>query len=240
MCTLTWKHEEADGGYHVFFNRDERKTRLPEFGPSVIEENGVRMIAPRDADHGGTWLVVNDRGVTFALLNHYDLSSKRPAPERPLSRGRLPLQLGSEEGASLESMTLDRYRPFHLVRVAPGEATRHWIWDGSSLHASRLSENDRPLTTSSFDSGRAIALRDQAFKDLGPDPDVKALMAFHHGGSVHGAAYGVLMKRDDAQTMSISHIHVTPEEIMVHYEPQAREPGDLLETTCTLMPRAFS
>ena len=238
MCTLTWKHE-ANGGYHVFFNRDERKTRLPEFGPSVIEENGVRLIAPRDADHGGTWLAVNDRGVTFALLNHYDLSLQRPAPEHPLSRGRLPLLLGAEEGASLASIHLDRYRPFHLVRVASEEVTTHWIWDGVSLQASNLTENDRPLTTSSFDSGRAIALREQAFKDLGPGPDMNALSAFHHGDSVHGSPYAVLMKRDDAQTMSISHIQVTAEEVVVNYEPQAREAGELLAPTRRRMPRAF-
>ncbi|MDB4467895.1 NRDE family protein [bacterium] len=237
MCTLTWKHE-ADGAYHVFFNRDEKKTRLPELSPTVMEENGVRLIAPRDADHGGTWLAVNDRGVTFALLNHYDLAAIRPSPEHPMSRGRLPFQLASEECVSLESMNLDRYRPFHLVCVAPEEVPRHWIWNGASLQAFRLRDKDRPLTTSSYDSGRAVSLRAQAFKGLGSDPDTKALSAFHRSGSVHGSPYAVLMRRDDAQTMSISHICVTAGEVVVNYEPQAREFADMLETTCTRMPRA--
>ena len=237
MCTLTWKHETD--GYHVFFNRDERTTRLREFGPSVMEENGVRLISPRDTDHGGTWLAVNDRGVTYALLNHYGLAATRPAPENPLSRGRLPLQLASEERASLESMNLDRYRPFHLVRVAPEEATTHWIWNGDSLQAFTLSEDDRLLTTSSFDSGRAISLRVQAFKDLGTDPDMPTLSAFHRSGSVHGSPYGVLMRREDAQTMSITHIQVTAAEVAVDYEPQAREPGESPEGLVIKMPRIF-
>ena len=46
------------------------------------------------------------------------------------------------------------------------------------------------------------------------------------------------MKREDAQTMSISHIHVTAGEVIVGYELQAREPGELVETTCMQLPRA--
>ena len=135
-------------------------------------------------------------------------------------------------------MNLDRYRPFHLVRVAPEEVTRRWIWNGDSLQAFKLSEEERLLTTSSFDSGRAISLRVQAFKELGADPDMLTLSAFHRSGSVHGSPYAVLMKREDAQTMSISHIHVTAGEVIVGYELQAREPGELVETTCMQLPRA--
>lgn len=235
MCTLSWRHEGDGDGYHLFFNRDERKTRQRESGPSLVRENGVQLIAPRDADHGGTWLAVNEQGVTYALLNHYDLSAQRPAPKNPTSRGVLPIRLGS--GSSLEEMDLHAFRPFHLVRVAPSQSTRHWIWNGASLTDSILSEDDRPLTTSSFDSGRAIELRRQAFRELGETPSTEALAAFHRSGSVHGSPYGVLMQRDDAQTMSITHIEVRSDKVLVDYEPQAREPEDVLETTHTSMPR---
>lgn len=234
MCTLSWRHEA--GGYHLLFNRDERKTRRLESGPSLIKENGRQLIAPRDADHGGTWLAVNEHGVTYALLNHYDLSAQRAAPENPTSRGVLPIYLGAGS-AKLSEMDLQVFPPFHLVRVAPNESTRHWIWDGESLSDSVLTDEERPLTTSSFDSGRAIELRSQAFQELGKAPSVEALAAFHRSSSTHGSPYGVLMRRDDAQTMSITHVEVTSDEVVVDYEPQAREPRDTLESTRTCMPR---
>ena len=236
MCTLTWKHESD--GYHLFFNRDERKTRQLEQPPTIITSgDDVPLIAPKDGDHGGSWLAVNAFGVTYALLNHYDLESTRPEPEEPLSRGRLPLLMAAEKDQRDRPPNLQRFRPFHLVKVAPAGVVRHWIWNGVAWSSSDLCEADRPLTTSSFDSGRAIELRKQAFRALGPSPTVEDLASYHRSASPRGAAYGVLMLRPDAQTMSITHIHVTAAEVPVHYEPQPRRGTEVEKPSVTRLAR---
>ena len=67
MCTLTWR--TAGGGYEVFFNRDERRTRPPARPPAVHRAAGVSYVSPIDAEAGGTWLAVNELGTTLALEN---------------------------------------------------------------------------------------------------------------------------------------------------------------------------
>jgi uncharacterized protein with NRDE domain len=69
MCTVTWLME-ADS-YTVFFNRDELKTRSHALHPAIKEQNGVRYIAPVDLDGGGTWIGVNEFGLTCGLLNNH-------------------------------------------------------------------------------------------------------------------------------------------------------------------------
>src|SRR6516165_698509 len=67
MCTVSWVHQR--GGYHLLCNRDEKLTRGTAFAPALIERGGVRFIAPIDADFGGTWLAVNEFGISLCLLN---------------------------------------------------------------------------------------------------------------------------------------------------------------------------
>ena len=69
MCTATWIAEED--GYELFFNRDELLTRGRERPPKNRVSGGVRYVAPSDSDSGGTWIGVNDRGVTLCILNYY-------------------------------------------------------------------------------------------------------------------------------------------------------------------------
>ncbi|MBI4909752.1 MAG: hypothetical protein HY820_39405, partial [Acidobacteria bacterium] len=64
---MSWLHDTD--GYQVLCNRDEKKTRRKALPPVVNTRQGVRYIAPADGDHGGTWIAVNDRGLTLCLLN---------------------------------------------------------------------------------------------------------------------------------------------------------------------------
>src|SRR5258706_2502276 len=87
MCTATWILE--DGGYEVFFNRDELRTRKPALPPGVKERDGVRILAPEDGDAGGTWLGANEHGVSVGVANGPRETSARPFR----SRGLLVLDL---------------------------------------------------------------------------------------------------------------------------------------------------
>ena len=67
MCTLTWFHESDR--YQLFFNRDERRTRKPAIPPALRQKGPSRFIAPLDGNFGGTWIGVNEHGLTLCLLN---------------------------------------------------------------------------------------------------------------------------------------------------------------------------
>src|SRR5882724_8716006 len=86
MCTVSWIHQ--DDGYDLLCNRDELHTRKPALPPRVHERSDVRFIAPIDGDLGGSWIGVNEFGLSLCLLNRYQ-DGEQSATESKKSRGLL-------------------------------------------------------------------------------------------------------------------------------------------------------
>ena len=228
MCTVTWRLNQD--GYDVFFNRDERRTRSPERPPAVLGDASRRYLAPTDGDHFGTWLAVNECGFTFALLNHYQKDQPTDhSLDRYVSRGELVVQMAHkaiepiEESLRFLFPSLHSFRPFYLIAFSPQDSPYCWIWDGKKLVEKQLIDSDCPISTSSYRPEQVIAARREAYRTLGDAPTVEQLRDYHRGISSKGAAYGVRMCRGDAQTMSLSHIHVGRKELRFDYQREARD-----------------
>jgi len=121
MCTLIALHRCIPGApLVVAANRDEFEGR-PARGPALREtERGV-VLAPIDAQAGGTWLGVNPSGMFAAVTNR---RSESPDPRRR-SRGLLVLDAlatgsAAEAAAAALETPPDAYNPFNLF-VADGE-----------------------------------------------------------------------------------------------------------------------
>ena len=68
MCTISLITRQ--NGYALAMNRDEQLTRVPGLPPAPKIINGSRVLSPSEPG-GGTWIALNVRGVTFALINWY-------------------------------------------------------------------------------------------------------------------------------------------------------------------------
>jgi len=131
VCTLTLAWQAfPDAPVAVAANRDEADDR-PSEPPGVLERE-PRVVAPRDADAGGTWIGYNKRGLLVAITNRWtdaDLAGER-------SRGLLvrdALRRPSAEAAGrfVESELREReYAGCNLV-VADAAAALYYEWDGS-------------------------------------------------------------------------------------------------------------
>lgn len=92
MCTVTaWR----DGMRLVLtMNRDERVDRAPEGAPEVGADpaSGIRWVAPRDGQAGGTWMGLNDAGLAACILNGYAPGETVPVrdPSAPSRGGIVP------------------------------------------------------------------------------------------------------------------------------------------------------
>ena len=122
MCTLSWT--PLPGGYALAMNRDERRTRARGLPPEPTLARNVSVLMPTDPDAGGTWVSVNGRGMSMALLNRYEESPKDEGG-RFTSRGLLIRELAWVAGpdeieAELGSRSLASYRPFTLAGLARG------------------------------------------------------------------------------------------------------------------------
>jgi hypothetical protein len=228
MCTLTYILYQQ--GYELFFNRDEQRTRPIALPPQRMHidttENTASNAAiyPVDPTGQGTWLAVNENGLSLALLNHYQASANIEARSTSsqknhhlISRGQLILTLLKNTAPivqQLNSMQLKHYSPFQLCVFPEGLCANKgevssMIWDGETLCSREFA---LPITSSSVDFDNVYKKRKHKFTslvtDAKPTTNISAQhKAFHHSSDSAGK-FSVNMHRDDAMTVSISHICV--------------------------------
>src|SRR6266404_2165316 len=73
MCTVTFMPRRT--GYCLAMNRDEKRTRPAGLPPAQRTIGGHGVIYPSEAG-GGTWIALNDSGVSFALINWYSVAQR--------------------------------------------------------------------------------------------------------------------------------------------------------------------
>lgn len=211
MCTVVWT--ETKQGYELFFNRDEKRTRPSALPPARAQINGVKFIAPRDPKGGGTWLGINEYGVTACILNYYH-GEEPPPIANPVSRGLLlngllGAQTSEYVTATLSAQTLETYRPFIVLALDTLHAPQAVAWNGTNLQdmSSRLAP---PLSTSSFETSTVIDNRMAVYgRMIRGVPSTEALLAYHRSHEPEKGPYSVCMHRPDACTVSFTHVKVT-------------------------------
>lgn len=246
MCTVSWLLEP--NSYQLFFNRDEQRSRSIALPPQHYEGEGTSALMPVDPDGGGSWISVNEQGLTLCLLNFY----QGQLPDGVLkSRGQLLKSLstlGSQQdiSAELSAINLHQYAPFTLLAFARfGSETsaieissRGYQWDGVELTTLDICS---PMTSSSVEFESVSAARQQHFKGLSESPDANHLLAYHQSHQLikghqlleskpqvnshplqmgHHTITGhqsVCMHRDDAKSVSFSHIEVNADQALFSY-----------------------
>ncbi len=130
MCTLVLAWQVfADRPVVVAANRDEAIDR--ESNPPGLLSEDPKVLAPSDAEAGGTWIGYNEFGLFVAVTNRW--TDRELAGER--SRGLLvrdALEADSAEDAARHverAVETDEYEGFNLV-VADERAAVLLEWDG--------------------------------------------------------------------------------------------------------------
>ena len=226
MCTVSWAARPDADGYDLYFNRDERRTRGPERPPAHEEQGGVRYLAPADGDAGGTWLAVNEFGLTVCLLNGY-VETRGAAPPAWRSRGLLVRDLaGAEDVATLDThlarVDLTAHRPFVLLAVSPCARARTLHWDGLELIAD--DDPPRPIASSGHDQAVAQLARAARYAELARERGVEDRALLERFLADHDAApsaYTACMHRDDAETRSQCRVRVRADRVELVHVPGA-------------------
>lgn len=224
MCTLTWIRL-ADG-YELYFNRDEKRTRTRALAPRLRERAGTRWIAPTDPDGGGSWLGVNEHGLAVGLLNGYRSgdSARRDFESRgALVDALLDSRSGAELRARLARVDLTRFRSFALVAFEVGERVVLVEWSGARVEQRELDDAEQPICSSSLDPVGASASRKRLYAAwfASRRPDRAALERFHASHEPERGALSPCMHRDDAETVSSSHVVVDGARVVFEYTPSA-------------------
>ena len=222
MCTVTWMRQPD--GYLLLSNRDERRSRQPALGPRIHETRGVKYVAPIDGDFGGSWIGVNEHGLTLCLLNRYG-DAQMDGSREYISRGLLLIELLDCLGIDqlterVNAFNLRRFRPFNLLAIPPAAKSVLMEWNGQEYSVNLNADHLVPLSSTSLSEPNIAVERRRQFEALaaGRNFDADALDLYHRSHLPTRGAYSVCMHREGAATVSLSKILVTTDEVVFKYE----------------------
>ena len=242
MCTVSFYPK--DNSYIVGMNRDELLTRGPALPPQVHRHGGGYALHPTDAE-GGTWIGLNDAGVTFALLNW----NSPPKKEKLRSRGHVVLEAlaaGSMFDAEvlLHSKSFVGMNPYRLIGFFPRTSfVREWRWDGANLTARLFPWCPHHWFSSGLSDEQAAIQRGTIVESAAHAPNAGSLewlRELHSSHQPKPGAFSVCVHREDAATLSYTEISVEPGQGTMRYRdgsPCLRQTFDS-ELSLELIPRS--
>lgn len=222
MCTVSWFNTST--GYELFFNRDEQRSRSDALTPQRFQKNNVDYIMPIDPAGGGSWISLNNNGISLCLLNYYQGET---APSNALSRGLLIKKLAPCEHINsiqevLSNIELSCFAAFTLlVFHASGSVENKGVygfrWNGRVFKSINPSS---PMISSSVDADNVIEHRLSVYKELtNSGVNRQTLNQFHQHHHSKLGHRSPCMHRQDAQTVSFTHIIVSNQNNSLRYFP---------------------
>jgi hypothetical protein len=210
MCTLSFM--PVQGGFHLLMNRDEQRSRATALPPRLHPCGNLRAIFPSEQG-GGTWVGVNERGITAALINWYSRPGliDRPAFSRGLIIPTLLAAKKSEEALFLlRSLPLSKLDPFRLFLFdAEEQAVTSLSSDGIGLEELKLPWERSHWFSSGYDEPEAIKIRGEISESASKesDADTHAWLSRLHGSHhPEQGPFSICMHRQDACTVSMTEV----------------------------------
>lgn len=225
MCTVSFIARQR--GYLLAMNRDEQLTRAKSLPPKVISASGRKVICPSEPC-GGTWIAVNDTGVTFALINWYSVPTR--LLKNPISRGGIVNFVKAQSSSTVTAeimagLPLKQTNPFRLIGIFPrAQEIVEWRWNLNRLGRKDHSWQARQFISSGFDESEAQLVRSQMFRQamrLKSAGTPAGLQRLHRSHTPACGPFSTCMHRAGAATVSYAEIHVGSKIVSMTYHAGA-------------------
>jgi Transport and Golgi organisation 2 len=224
VCTVSFIAKKR--GYLLGMNRDEKRSRPKGLPPSEKTIDDRRVICPSEPG-GGTWISLNDSGVTLALINWYSVPLR--VPNNPISRGEIIPFTTAESpevvDIAFSYLPLPRTNAFRLIGIFPqSKQVLEWRWDLSRLVRKAHHWRSQQWISSGFDEPTAQNIRSQTFTEFLTQASAGTsswLRRLHASHTPERGPFSTCMHRPDAVTVSYTEISVTTREASVRYYPGA-------------------
>lgn len=219
MCTVTFI--PVRDKIYLTSNRDEKAVRAPALEPAVYPFSTGRLLFPKDADAGGTWIAGHESGQAIVLLNG---GFKKHVPQPPYrkSRGLILLDLADSSNArhTFQSISLRHIEPFTAIIFKEG-VLFECRWDGQQKHSRELPAS-RPHIWSSVTlyDDEVIAKRNSWFAqwlDKQPHPSPADILHFHQFTG-DGDSHNDLRMNRSGQVFTVSITLMTISETAIHMQ----------------------
>jgi len=220
MCTVTFI--PGNGKLYITSNRDEKKWRKDAVPPTVYEFTSGRIIFPKDADAGGTWMACHQNGNAIVFLNG-GLEAHEPNPPYRKSRGLVLLDLieGATPFNSFLAMKLAGIEPFTAIVWDEGHLFE-CRWDGTTKHHQLLDETKAHIWSSvTLYDALVIEKRNIWFEEWrkkNSQPSLDAILHFHQFTGDGDPQNDLKMNRDGVVfTVSVTALELSNKEAAMHY-----------------------
>jgi len=220
MCTVTFI-PQADQGFILSSNRDEQADRSPQ-NITIADIAQQKLLFPRDAGAGGTWIAVSDQNKMLCLLNGAFEIHQRQLPYR-LSRGVMVLDFFNYPEAKdfMAQYNLENIEPFTLVIYDRG-ALYELRWDGIERYIKVLDPQQIHIWSSATLYSKEVReKREKWFADWqqkNEHLDLTAILDFHKNAGEGDPWNDVIMNRlGIVETVSITNVVGTAEAIQMLY-----------------------
>lgn len=225
MCTVTFIARKR--GYLLGMNRDEKRLRPEGLPPRQSFKNGRTVICPSEPG-GGSWISLNDGGVTFALINWYSVGAA--VAENPVSRGNVVRAVAAETSAQCAfnvicQLALPQMNPFRLIGIFPAqEQVCEWRWDLNTLVCWKHDWESQQWISSGHDEITAQSVRTQTFRtalNQRTSGSAAWLRRLHRSHGPAPGPFSICMHRADAATVSYTEIIATSQRAKMNYYQSA-------------------
>jgi len=227
MCTVTLVPLPATpNGFVLSSNRDEavlRKTLPPE----IYSEAGTKLLYPKDAEAGGSWIGLSERKRCICLLNGGFEKHLRKPPYKK-SRGLVVRELLAARNFNekLKDYNFEGIEPFTAIVVEYQQQLKflELVWDGTDLHLRVLPLKPDIWSSTLLYSSEEVALRRQKFETFKKHHPLtpENILKFHSFGGETGEE-GLIIDRGFLKTCSITQIINGPAKTSLWYRDLATE-----------------
>ena len=223
MCTITFIPKNRD--YLLAMNRDDLLSRASTL-PVVQATFALHGAAYPQEAGGGTWIGVNQQGITFALLNW----AVTPKGAKKKSRGAVIPQMLVSIGADQARMVFDDLDlagvyPFRLIGIFPAErGIAEWRWDGEARSEQALEWGARQWFSSGAGDDEAARIRSEVSARHWRDDGAGSrewLRRLHASHEPEQGVFSICAHRDVGGTLSYTEVEVTAEHVALSYSPVA-------------------
>ena len=222
MCTVSFIPLSAKD-FIFTSNRDEDPGR-DTLQPKIYWESEVKLLFPKDAVAGGTWIGLSDRKRLACILNGGFTAHKREEQYR-MSRGILVTEVLTAEAVkeTIEEYNFKGIEPFTLLVVdwKFRPTLLELVWDGNIAHFSEKPWEPMIWSSSLLYSEDVKKQREHWFVDFLDQTESVSkenILTFHHQSGEGNPETNLIMNRGFVKTKSISQIAKQEEDIIFRYE----------------------
>lgn len=227
MCTVTYI-PKGNSNFILTSNRDEAvgRTTLP---PDFYDVDGVKMLFPKDAVAGGSWIGISEKNTMVCLLNG-GFENHVKVENYKMSRGVVVKELLKADNlsAAINAFEYQGIEPFTIVAIDWNfklKATE-LVWDGYKAHITVLPDAPKIWSSSTLYDASMKQKRRDWFEVFSNENEFEAsnLHHFHTTAGEGDKNVDVLLDRGLLKTVSVTQVEKVDDDCaMTYYDLQKDE-----------------